>query len=80
MEYFHENKELPFGMNFMETNRKSYDFAMDARWNALNAEIKTREELLKKSSETDKDFFDGFGEIVPKVNIKHSSTFRITQK
>lgn len=78
--YWQENKELPAGFTCKETSRKSYDFEQDARWQALNAEIKAREKVLKESAEVKQDYFDGFGELVPKVRVKQSAVYSFSQK
>lgn len=80
IDYWQENKELPAGYTCKESNRKSYDFAMDPQWQILKASLEAREHILKQSADTDKEVYDGNGELVPKVARKESAIYSFSQK
>lgn len=78
--YWQENKELPHGFSVKESNRKSYDFAQDPKWQMLKSHLDAREKVLKESAEVKQDYFDIDGEIVPKVPVKNSAIYSFSQK
>lgn len=80
VDYWQKNKELPAGFVCKETNRKTYDFSQDPKWQLLKSHLDAREKVLKESAEVKQDYFDIDGEIVPKVPVKNSAIYSFSQK
>lgn len=80
VDFWLTNKEMPHGFSVKESNRKSYDFAQDPKWQTLKSHLEAREKVLKESAEAKQDYFDIDGEIVPKVPVKNSAIYSFSQK
>lgn len=78
--YWQENHELPHGFSVKESNRKSYDFSQDPKWQIFKSHLEAREKALKEAAEVKQDYFDIDGEIVPRVPVKNSAVYSFSQK
>jgi len=78
--YWNDNKELPAWYICKETNRSSYCYEQDPTWQLLKSHLEAREAILKASSETQVDYYDTNGELVPKVQKKSTAIYTFSKK
>lgn len=56
IEFWMENKELPWGYSCKETNRSSYEYSENEEWRQTKARLEFLEEQIKKATDSGVEF------------------------